>query len=103
MFEELGVSNRASAGLDIGFKTVQYRVDLADGGVAPVHLLGDIARASRVMAMLAQIIRRVNQHATGAGSGIVDRVTGTRFKDSDKRIYDVRRWKEFSGLCTGII
>jgi len=49
----------------VGFETVQHRVDLADGGVAPVHLLGEVPRTVR-LAMLAQIVGGVNQHAAGA-------------------------------------
>ena len=40
--QELRVGDRAGAGLDVGLQAVQHRVDLADGGVAPVHLLSEV-------------------------------------------------------------
>jgi hypothetical protein len=59
-FEKLRICDGAGARLYLGFETVQHRVDLADGGVAPVHFLSEVTRTGGVMFVLAQIICRVD-------------------------------------------
>src|SRR5208337_2252344 len=103
VFEELRVSNRAGTSLDVGFKPVEHGIDLADGGVSPVHLLREITSASRVMSMLPQIVRCVHQHAARAGGRVVNGIPRVRFEDANERVHHLRWSEEFSCLCASVI
>ena len=103
VFEELRVGDRARAGLDVGLEAVQHGVDLADGGVAPVHLLREVAGAGGVVAVLAQVVGRVHQHAARAGGRVVDRVARARLEDAHERVDDLRRGEELARLGARVV
>ena len=103
VFGEGGVGDGAAASLNFRLKPMEDGVDLADGGVAPVHFLGEVAGGGGVMTMLGQVVGGVDQHAEAAGSGIVDGVAGLRLKNPDQGIHDGRRGEEFTGLGAGVV
>ena len=103
VFEELRVGDRARAGLDVGFEAVQHGVDLADRGVAPVHLLREVAGAGGVVALLAEVVGRVHQHAARTGGGVVNRVARTRFENAHEGVHDFRRREELARLGARVV
>ena len=56
-----------------------------------------------MVAVLAQIVGRVDQHAAGAGGRVVDRVARPGFENANKRVDDLRRGEELAGLGAGVI
>src|SRR5689334_15954948 len=70
----LRIGDGAGSAFDVGLKPVQHGVDLADGEVAPIHFLAEIAGGECNVPVLSEIVGGVNQHTAGAASGIVDGV-----------------------------
>lgn len=87
---ESGVSDSGNAGLNVGLKSVQHGVDLADGGVTPVHFLSEVLGRGGVVAAFTQKIRRMYQHAAAAAGGIVNGVIDGWLQDAHQR--DGLRW-----------
>ena len=103
VLEELRGGDRARARLDISLEAVQDGVDLPDRGVAPVHLLGEIAHARGVLTVLAEEVGRMHQHTARARGGVVDRVTGARLQDAHQRVDDLRRREELARLGASVV
>ena len=82
---------------------MQHGVDLADGSVAPIHLLREVARVGCQISALAEVVGGVHQHAPGAASRIVDRVAGAGFEDAHQGVHDLRRGEEFARLRAGVV
>ena len=101
--EKLRVGDGAGATFDVGLQTVQDRVDLADGEVAPVHLLPKIAGGKGIVSMLAQEICGVDEHAATATGWIVDRVARLRLQHTDEGVHDLRRSKKLARLSASVV
>ena len=103
VFEKLRVGDGAVTGPDVGFEAVEHRVDLADGGVAPVHLLREVARMGREIPVFAEVVGGVHQHPAGARGRIVDRIAGARMQDAHQGVYHLRGREELARLRTGVV
>ena len=71
--------------------------------MSPVHLLPEVAELVRAVAVLAQEVGRVDQHAAGAAGRVVDRVAGLRLEDADEHVHDFRRREELARLRPGVV
>jgi len=72
-------------------------------GVAPVHLLREVAGAGGVVALLAEVVGRVHQHAARTGGGVVDRVARARFENAHEGVHDLGRREEFASLGARVV
>ena len=103
IFEEQRVGDGAIAGPDVGFEAVEHGIDLADGGVAPVHFLREVARMGRVMPVFAEIVGGVHEHPAGTPGRVVDGIAGTRLQDPHQCVHDLWGRKELARLRAGVV
>nr|WP_256210298.1 hypothetical protein [Nitrosospira multiformis] len=72
---------------------MQHGVNLADGRIAPIHLLAEVLGRGGMVAVLAQVVRRMDQHAATAAGGVVNGITWARLQNAHQGIHHLS-WRE---------